>query len=131
MDVRPSATVAFRVADQSRPLILLPVLVSGEGPYTFVLDTGASLTMVAEKLSSALGLPAGAEADGVGAGGMLPVSICTLDELAIAGERLHDVEVAVGDLSAVEAAAGVESDGVLGYNVLSLFAVTIDYGPQP
>jgi len=36
-----STKVKFRLAGGVQPLILLPVEVNGEGPFEFILDTGA------------------------------------------------------------------------------------------
>ena len=121
--------VRFTLANPAKPLILIPVAVNGRGPYSFVLDTGASLTMLSPRLETELGLVAGIEANGVGAGGALRVLLHTAD-ISVAAQHLRDVEVAVGDLSAVEKAVGTSLDGILGYNFLSRFAVTIDYEQQ-
>ena len=37
-----STSVRFRLAGGENPLILVPVQVHDEGPYEFILDTGAS-----------------------------------------------------------------------------------------
>jgi predicted aspartyl protease len=127
---RQRAVVRFNIPNPDKPLILIPVSVSGRGPYTFVLDTGASLTLLSPALEAELGLVAGTEADGVGAGGALRVALYTVTDMSVAAQRLRDVEVAVYDLSSVENAVGRSLDGILGYNFLSHFAVTIDYQQQ-
>ena len=47
-----------RVPFKATPLLLVPVLVKGKGPYDFVLDTGASATLLAPTLAEHLGLSA-------------------------------------------------------------------------
>ncbi|MGB8322898.1 MAG: hypothetical protein WCE52_08050 [Candidatus Acidiferrum sp.] len=38
--------VTFRLAGSKQALILVPVFVDGRGPYSFVVDTGATTTVV-------------------------------------------------------------------------------------
>ena len=125
--LRRRSRVDFEVSNPDHPLLMIPVFVNGTGPHRFVLDTGASLTMLSRALASTLGLAGGTAAEGTGAGGSLEVSLHTIDEVSVGGVHATDVEVAVGDLTAIEAAIGGALDGILGYNFLSRFAVTIDY----
>ena len=41
-------------ADSGHPHV--PVMINGKGPYTFVLDTGASVTMISKSLVEELGI---------------------------------------------------------------------------
>ena len=41
-----SAKVKFRLAGGAQPLILLPVQVNGDGPFKFILDTGAGTSLL-------------------------------------------------------------------------------------
>jgi predicted aspartyl protease len=53
---RSGTSISFKLASTSKPPILVPATVNGQGPFQFALDTGASRTMLsfslAEKLAS-------------------------------------------------------------------------------
>ena len=46
----------------------IPVSVNGQGPFSFVLDTGASITTIGKRLAEKLGIPKGARAIGAALG---------------------------------------------------------------
>jgi predicted aspartyl protease len=109
-------------------LVFVPVHIDGEGPYTFVLDTGASNTAIDAELAEELGLSdAGLEGSvegvtGEGAGTLVSVE----------SWRLGDVELDSQRILAIELGGGrgplADFDGLLGSDVLSKFgSVTIDY----
>jgi predicted aspartyl protease len=56
-----SREVTFKLAGAHAPLILVPTFVNGQGPYDFVLDTGASATLLSPELAERLGLTATSE----------------------------------------------------------------------
>jgi hypothetical protein len=95
-------TVGFQLRDG---VILVETTVNGKGPFTFVVDTGAGMTVLKPETAGKLGL----------------------------GERIVEVDsIAVGKAAAKKvkvAVAGVPDgcDGVLGYTFLSRFVSTIDY----
>ena len=49
-----SAKVKFRLAGGAQPLILLPVQVNGDGPFKFILDTGAGTSLLSSDLAKKL-----------------------------------------------------------------------------
>jgi predicted aspartyl protease len=55
--------VTFRLAGSKQALISVPVFVDGRGPYSFVMDTGATSTVVSNEMADALALPRGEEPD--------------------------------------------------------------------
>ena len=120
-------SVDFVVSNPEHPLLMIPVFVNGTGPHRFVLDTGASLTMLSHALGAKLGLAAGTAAEGTGAGGSIEVSLHRIEQISVGAAHAADLEVAVGDLTPIDAVIGEALDGILGYNFLSRFAVTIDY----
>ena len=46
-----SAKAKFRLAGGAQPLILLPVEVNGQGPFEFILDTGAGTSLLSSELA--------------------------------------------------------------------------------
>ncbi len=62
------------------------------------------------------------------AGGRITVSFGRLRSLAVGTHSCADVAVTSTDFfSSIARACGTEIDGIVGYNVLKLFRVTIDY----
>ena len=127
MTLIAEARIPFRLAGGEQPLILLPVQVNGQGPFEFILDTGAGPTLLANELADSLGVARGEAKEAMGAGGGLSVSLATLDSLTIGSERFEDVPVAITDLSAIAGAIRARVDGDLGHSVLRHFIVTLDY----
>src|SRR5438045_9747009 len=96
-----SAKVKFRLAGGAQPLILLPVEVNGEGPFEFILDTGAGTSLISSELGQKLNLKILGSRNGQGAGGAVSVSLAKLSSLAVASMKLDDVDVGVVDLSQI------------------------------
>jgi predicted aspartyl protease len=122
-----SDEVSFSLGGPAKPIILVPTFVNGRGPYDFALDTGASMTVLATELARSLGIKSGGSGKGVGAGGSVEVSMASIDSLALGRSELKGLQVAVVDLGALSRAAGVRLQGIIGYNFLKSFRVTIDY----
>lgn len=118
----------FRLADPAKPLILIPVFVNGRGPYPFALDTGASITVLSAKLAQSLGLNHDSVCDSTGAGGVVRTTVVEVSSLAVGTARLYNLSAAVTDaLSQISQVVKTELEGIIGYNFLKVFTVTIDY----
>ena len=70
-----SAKVKFRLAGGAQPLILLPIEVNGEGPFEFILDTGAGTSLLSSELGQKLGVKILGSKEGQSAGGAVSVSL--------------------------------------------------------
>lgn len=122
------AEVPFRLAAPAKPLVLVPAFVNGRGPHTFVLDTGASATVLSPGLAAALKIDTVAAEPMTGAGGMLQTTLGRVSSLTVGGAALEDVAVMVADfLADLGSVVGTPLDGILGYNFLRHFRVTLDY----
>ncbi len=123
----PQSRVPFRVAGGAQPLLLVPVRVNDEGPYQFILDTGAGTTLLSPPLADSLGVQTTGSKRGQTAGGVVEARTGVLDSLGVGEVRRQKVDVAILDLSALERAVGASVDGDLGYNFLKDFRLTIDF----
>jgi predicted aspartyl protease len=122
-----SVKVKFRLAGGVQPLILLPVEVNGEGPFEFILDTGAGTSLLSSELGQKLDIKIVGSKDGQSAGGAVSVSLAQLSSLAVASAKLENVDVGIVDLSQIGKTVGAKIDGDLGYNFLKHFRITLDY----
>lgn len=120
--------VKFKLAHPSKPLILVPAMLDGEGPYIFAVDTGASTTVVSSELAQLLGIRSTPIPQLTGAGGTAEVTAGVVGSLSVGGVRASDLAVVVVDfLPALSQVLMTRLDGIIGYNFLKAFKVTIDY----
>ena len=122
-----SATVHFRLAGGAQPLILLPVEVNEQGPFDFILDTGAGTSLLSTELAEKLQIKVLGSKQGQSAGGAVSVSLAKVDSFTVGEARLPDVDVGIVDLKHIGATVGARIDGDLGYNFLKSFRISIDY----
>lgn len=122
-----SAKVKFRLAGAAQPLILLPVRVNDEGPFDFILDTGAGTSLLSSDSAKRLQVKILGSKDGQTAGGKVSVSLAKVDSFAVGDAKLDEVDVGIVDLSHIGKTVGARIDGDLGYNFLKHFRVVIDY----
>jgi predicted aspartyl protease len=124
--IGPSTCVTTHLATTTLPLVLVDVRVNGKGPYTFFVDTGATITVVGAPLARALHLPLiDTPVRALGAGGRFDAR-ASYAAVALGDVRQDRVLVGVVDLAQIRAVAG-PVDGVIGYNFLKPYRVVIDY----
>ena len=118
--------VPAQLASSSYPVLMVKARVNGRGPFTFFVDTGATVTIINASLARRLHLqPLPVGVQGIGAGGSFSTqaSVAAIDVGAAHQSR---VVVATYDLTQINAAVG-PTDGGLGYDFLKHYRVTIDY----
>ena len=81
------AEVGFRLAGTENPLILIPASVNERGPYEFILDTGAGMSLVSPRIAPGLGIVTEGSREGVGAAGRVTVAIGRAESLAVGAAR--------------------------------------------
>ncbi|HLH27043.1 MAG TPA: retropepsin-like aspartic protease [Chloroflexota bacterium] len=131
-------TVPLHVARAGGSVIaLVDVTVHGQGPYDFVVDTGASRSVVDQQLAQQLGLPQVAAAPQVtGVSGPAAATVVRISDWSAGDVSLPNGVVAAIDLQLSDSAAaqqliGRRLYGLIGSDVLSSFGVvTIDYNQQ-
>lgn len=113
--------------------VYVKVSINGAAPAEFMLDTGASLTVLDEDYARSLGLAAEGESSvqGIAAGGEMrfsKVASIALGGAGSAGATLRDFRVARVDLGkSSEILHWRKSVGLLGADFLGRFVVTLDY----
>ena len=116
------APIRFR---RSRNLIFTGVMINGQGPYDLAIDTGASQTVLSEKLAGQLGLKpiTSTVMHGVGGGGKIDTMLYSVNEIGLGDVKIRNIPVATFNDPLVTQLA----DGILGTAILSDFIVTVNY----
>ena len=129
-------TTNMPVAGVDRPfvrwgecILLEDVIVNGQGPYRFLLDTAAQgAGRIDEALAEILGLKSMGKSAGVGLLGRdLEMTRYRLESLAIGALTFLDVEVSSRDYNAEVPPGLGPIHGVLGYHLFEEYLLTIDY----
>jgi predicted aspartyl protease len=121
---KPEESTRLKFDFVGRSLIVIPVFVNDAGPYKFLLDTGASITVLATRLASKLNLRSGRTGSIASASGKVAVNLRSVETLRIGDIRIRHAEVAVADL---ELMRSLNLDGIVGANDLRSYSVSIDY----
>ncbi len=132
----PSRLAAAQAADRARPLysaptrfdragrIIAPVMVDGQGPFRFLVDTGADGSMISQRLARRLGLtPSQGGAEHVeGTTGNESMPWVTLARLRVGRILKSNLRVPVSQSPVL---GGL--DGILGVAGLGPVRVTVDF----
>lgn len=119
------STVGF---DWRAGMIFIPVRLNGSRPLAFVLDSGSAKTIVDRALAASLGLKASGSGSIEGAGaGRVPIEFIPDVTIALPGIESAGFELSTADLRPLESSLGVKVEGIIGYELLRRFVVTVDY----
>jgi predicted aspartyl protease len=109
--------------DQSQRMTV-PVMVNGQGPFQFVIDTGADRTVISTELSDRLNLPAAGTARLHSMGGQSQVNIVSIDRVGYSNRIARDVKAAALPMR------NLGADGLLGVDSLRGQRVVMDFVAQ-
>jgi predicted aspartyl protease len=106
--------------------VTIPVTVDGQGPFTFLLDTGSNRSAVSSDIATRLALPVVARTLAVTAAGSQSQPVVELASVSIGTAARADLLATVLPASRLsEAMPGIE--GIIGQDLLSGFNYTLDY----
>ena len=115
---------SFEVANN---LVLVKTSVNGSEPLMFVLDTGASMTVISERAARQLNLKLAGQANAATQGGSIGAAFVDNVSLQLANRiKLPAMTVAAVNLNGLEAGLGRTIDGVLGFEIFNLYTIEID-----
>ncbi|MEQ8763670.1 MAG: pepsin/retropepsin-like aspartic protease family protein [Planctomycetota bacterium] len=131
--IRGEASVKVPLSTEIVPTV--QVSIGDAGPFRFVVDTGAGLSVISSHVAEACGIESHSEAKAYGAGGsnLIPIDLARVDALFIGELSIDDVPVAVVDSARLEfrlrqLEEPLRLDGILGLPLLREFArVTLDF----
>ena len=108
-------------------LLFVPVTINGKDAGHFVVDTGASNTVIHTELADELKLPKVADATITGAGGSLEATIRQARSFKLGEYEVGRHRIAATDLSVWSQMLGVPIGGLLGQSALASQPFTLDY----
>jgi tetratricopeptide (TPR) repeat protein len=107
------------------------IMINGKGPLKFVVDTGASLSVISDKAADRLGIrpvARGGNARAIGGSGTFPIIYGLLDSIQIGEARIDSVPVYIRTVhSSPETPEEERADGYIGLSVMANYAATLDY----
>ncbi len=113
--------------------VWLRASVNGGSPQDFLFDTGASVTVLDSSWAAEHGVKTAGRMQAAGAGAAGGASFATLAALRVASEQGDGIEIPNVKVATLDVNPGFEPlmwrrmAGVIGYDVISRFVVTIDY----
>jgi len=123
--------VRFQLVGKSNPLILVPAFADESGPHEFLLDSGATRSMLSQELASRLGIEQQSLDDAFGAGGSRQLGFVAIKSLRVGPAAQEGLTLGIADdLAAIGDALNVRVDGLIGFDFISNFRMTIDYRQQ-
>ena len=113
---------------ETQPFILPPTYVDETGPFEFVLDTGAAMSVLTKELADTIGVEGTEVKEALGAAGQkIEVPLGRVDSISTGESKPEDVQVGITR----ELPSCVGGRGALGYNSLTGFVLTVDYEGNP
>jgi hypothetical protein len=108
--------------------VYVPVKVNGEGPFAFVLDTGASMSGLDSALAQRLGTKPKGKTDLQGNGeDRGRIEVTRIVTLSVGGTPIETGMVGIVPFAELETYEGRTVDGVLGLELFKQYLVEIDY----
>lgn len=101
--------------------LTVPVTIEGEGPFRFMIDTGAQATVVTRGLTERLELQSAGRATVVGLASSKAVDLVELNGLEFAARIFDNIEAPLLE------ARNIGADGILGLDSLQDLRVLIDF----
>jgi len=125
----PPVPLPFHLTAQGA--IIVPAIVNGIGPVSFMLDTGSNGSVISEQLASTLGAKAVAKTTLMSASGRRDALVVRIEHFSVGGVSADDVLMTVASPDAFNlpdlATSGRKVQGVIGQDVLGTLRYTIDY----
>lgn len=114
--------------ETSNNLVIVQTRVNNSKPLSFILDTGASGTVISERAAKDLGLKLEGQAGASTQGGEIEAAFVKNAGLRLSKNiKLSNLTLAAIRLNGLEAGTGIEIDGILGYEIFNRYVVEIDY----
>jgi predicted aspartyl protease len=118
----PDDAEMIKLQQERNERVTVPVTIKGQGPFRFMVDTGAQATVVSSDLADRLGLTDRDSAVLVGIASRVPVETTGIPEFSLGGREFY-----IRTAPIVEGANIGGADGILGLDSLQDQRVLIDF----
>lgn len=108
-------------------LVVVPVFLNGRGAYKFLLDTGATNTIVSKRVADQLNIPTARTQSILMVGGSVAATKRMIDVIRIGNAEILQVPIIAADLKLMHT---LHVDGIIGEDCLKQFKISIDYANQ-
>jgi predicted aspartyl protease len=108
-------------------LVVVPVFLNGRGPYRFLLDTGATNTILSNRVADQLNIPIGKTQTLLTVGGTAMATKRIIDVIRFGNTQIMQLPIIAADLKLMRA---LHIDGIIGGDCLKQFRISIDYAHQ-
>jgi len=122
--IQAQTEMRFRLVHDT--LIVVSLIADNQGPFDFVLDTGADTTIVDPSLASKLSLPPLSRARQTTIAGVRALTVSSIATLTAGLAHVENLPVLVQDLAALHK-MDPRIEGIAGQNFLSHFNYLLDY----
>lgn len=107
--------------------ILIKAKVNGERELTFLIDTGATQSILDSEVAKSLGIRDSGDFNITTGSGAMKMQFMTLDSVRLGDLTVNNISVAVAPLKNFAANLRIKPSGLIGANLLKRFQLTIDY----
>ena len=108
--------------------IYLETYINGEGPFSFLLDSGAGITVINQSIADSINLDLRGGIEGRGSGEeSVQVALASGVDVAVQGVQIFDQTLASIPIDNFAPFEGRHMDGIIGSDFFSRFVVNIDY----
>jgi hypothetical protein len=108
-------------------VIVTELSVDESTPLNFIFDTGAGGTIINESTAASLGIVGDETVSRQGGTGMAEIVQSTDHIVYVEDISFQDVTLGIAELDHIEKRLGMQIDGVIGWLILSQYAVRIEY----
>jgi len=108
-------------------LMVVPVFLNGRGPYRFLFDTGATNTILSNRVADQLNIPVGKTQTLLTVGGTAVATKRIIDVIRIGNTQITQLPIVAADLKLMRT---LHVDGIIGGDCLKQFRISIDYAHQ-
>ena len=118
---QPPFPEKLALANDAVSRMTIPVMIDGQGPFPFVIDTGADRTVISQELATTLKLPIGPRVVMHNSGGIDDIGTVVITRLGVGSRVIPRIE------APVLAANNLGAMGLLGIDSLSDQHVVMDF----
>src|SRR5580704_16041341 len=122
--IQAQSEIRFRLVRDT--LVIVSLTANDQGPFDFVLDTGADTTIVDSSLANTLSLVSAGSLQQTTLAGIQTLTRSSIRSMAIGRGRVENVPVLVEDLGGLRNMDG-RIEGIAGQNFLAHFNYLLDY----